>query len=387
MRKTLESKYALFISSLSPGKMGGGAISSLALAQAVSLLHGRKMMYLGPPFMQDTHESEVIVDRYVPIGSRSTLDKAIGFVTMSHVDRISSGLKVHLAGVPKSTLVYVNGESAGRCVSIAKSLGFQTVYWPHNYAHDYLAAETGKFDLFRRVYNRILCKCALAGYRDSDFRLCFTKSDRIAYEQATGVSGNYLDTAYFARDTQFETGPANKRFTILINANLSSRQNIEGVQLFFRDIWPRIEDRPWQIIVAGRNPAPEVYAAVEGKPSVELVARPSNEEMEELFRQANVTFAPTAKGSGIKGRVMESLRRGVPSVCSTHCAIGYDFISRNVLRVYEEPAVAVEALEYFAEQSLTATQQRCLDEFREHLSFESGLERLSVLRQTFGLPQ
>jgi len=70
-------------------------------------------------------------------------------------------------------------------------------------------------------------------------------------------------------------------------------------------------------------------------PQFHCVQNPSTQEMEGLFREADIFVCPVVIGSGMKTKIAEALAYGLPVVASEESAIGYEAMrGSEVLRVY-----------------------------------------------------
>lgn len=63
--------------------------------------------------------------------------------------------------------------------------------------------------------------------------------------------------------------------------------------------------------------------------NVRLVDSPSHYEMQDIFDKALVFISPVCFGSGMKTKVAEALKCGLPLICSAHSLIGYDEIQNE----------------------------------------------------------
>src|SRR5688500_12512269 len=87
---------ALFISSLSPGYIAGGSQCTLAFLQAVSELHGGRVEYLGPPWLQSDAGYGVEVTAVHEVGDRSALAKAWHLLRGDSIDRVSPHVRAFM---------------------------------------------------------------------------------------------------------------------------------------------------------------------------------------------------------------------------------------------------------------------------------------------------
>ena len=104
--------------------------------------------------------------------------------------------------------------------------------------------------------------------------------------------------------------------------SFSHAPNLDGALWLMDEVMPLV----WQ-------QAPSITCTVAGSNMPQTVSEPRDEriravghveDLHGLLGRARITVAPLAFGAGLKGKVAESLAAGVPCVCSTVAAEGYD---------------------------------------------------------------
>lgn len=389
------ARPAVFVSALSPGLVAGGSQCTLAFLQAVCELHEGRVTWVGPEFVGGVSREDLALEHFVDAPERSLVQKVRGALIDGHADRTTPAAAAFLReNCPPNSVVYVNGEVAGQVVALASKAAKHgertTVFIPHNHAREYARSENDNPLLWRWVYRRNYCRAARIGHEQAAVRLFLTRSDRHAYEaecgQAEGASRS-LDGMYFGYRPLAESAPiavanaAQKRFTLLINTNLSQQQNEAGVLSFLHEVWPKIRDQiaGSHLILAGRNPRPSIQEAVSQYPGVELISRPEPDEMEQIFQRSSICLATTEGGSGIKLRVAEALRRGLAVVSTPSCARGYEDVAEDLLKVRNSPAEFAGAIVDLHRADLNTLSDRCRSCYAEQFSFEAGMRKMQQL--------
>lgn len=349
------------------------------------------MTYVGPEWLKTSQDYQLQLARGVIIPERTLAAKAMGLILGRFADRVTPFSRGWIRGnAPSGSVVYFNGEAAGASVAFARKRGLPSIFIPHNYAPEYLVAEGGRVGWLERRRNKILSEGAFAGYGNADARICLTNQDRENYEQACGRTSRncVISPCYFAYQggqvASRNNHAASSKPTILINSNLALDANVRGATLFLKDCWPAIRNgTSARLVLAGRWPKPELLRLAHGDPRIQIVTRPEPEEMEAVFQKATVCLAIAFEGSGIKLRVAEALRRGIPVIATTHCSRGYEEVSPEVLRVSDTAEGLVSAVENFLSTDATRITRRCLDEHARLFSFEAGLARMRGLEEIF----
>src|SRR5690606_22523285 len=110
--------------------------------------------------------------------------------------------------------------------------------------------------------------------------------------------------------------------------------NADGVGWFLSEVWPLVQDGApgLRLMIVGADPAPEILAqACDG---VEIAGSVSEEALDAAYRRARLAIAPLRFGAGVKGKVLEALRHGVPCVTTTVGAQGLE--AAAALRVADD---------------------------------------------------
>ncbi|PSH61768.1 glycosyl transferase family 2 [Phyllobacterium sophorae] len=102
--------------------------------------------------------------------------------------------------------------------------------------------------------------------------------------------------------------------------------NIDGILDFHENVWPKIISKlpdDAQLLIVGADPTKEVLALAGARTTVTGYV----EELEPWFDRARVFVAPLRYGAGIKGKLIQSLSFGVPSVATSVAAEGIGLTS------------------------------------------------------------
>lgn len=131
-----------------------------------------------------------------------------------------------------------------------------------------------------------------------------------------------------------------------------------------------------RLIVAGRNPSQGVVEVCNRYDSIELIPNP--EDIGAVIRQADIYICPIYTGSGVKLRVMDGLKLGIPIIGHRIAANGYEAIKDDgyFFDYYDEDSFeksldAISKLKY--------NRQEVYDSFFRYFSFQAGKERLRLI--------
>ncbi len=138
--------------------------------------------------------------------------------------------------------------------------------------------------------------------------------------------------------------PADK--TILFVAGFAHPPNVDAALFLVDEIIPRLEQEvgPVKVTLAGSNPSAAVRALA-GR-DIEVTGYVTDPELERMYGRHRVSVVPLRFGAGVKGKVVESLSRGLPVVTTSIGAQGIDGIG-EVVPVRDDVDAIVAALKTF----------------------------------------
>lgn len=101
---------------------------------------------------------------------------------------------------------------------------------------------------------------------------------------------------------------------ILVHGDLSVPANIYSVEYLVKEILGRI---PFQVIIAGKNPARRLLGFDKQYRNITLLANPDGHTMVELVRQAQINLIYSFQSTGIKLKLLTALFNGRHCVANT----------------------------------------------------------------------
>lgn len=144
-----------------------------------------------------------------------------------------------------------------------------------------------------------------------------------AWLEARALPARAETMPLFAWDTFPEaTLNGTTRDSVLFVGGFAHAPNADGIVWFAKEVWPTVRrERPdLRLVIVGAGPTVEVSAlAGEG---IEVTGMLTDAELHEAYDRARVAVAPLRFGAGVKGKVVEAMRYGVPCVTTTVGAQG-----------------------------------------------------------------
>jgi len=134
-----------------------------------------------------------------------------------------------------------------------------------------------------------------------------------------------------------------ERAGLLFVAGFAHTPNIEGALWFVKNVWPLVLTKhpSAKLTLAGSNPVPEITAL--RSDSVKVTGYIPDNELEILYRLSRVCIAPLLHGAGVKGKVVEALKFGLPVVTTATGAQGIPD-SSHAIAVAESPEEMAKAI-------------------------------------------
>ncbi|MBX2882271.1 MAG: glycosyltransferase [Granulosicoccus sp.] len=161
--------------------------------------------------------------------------------------------------------------------------------------------------------------------------------------------------------------------------------NREGVEYFIENVVPLLRETGINIpLHIYGSSFPEELTEIA---SEDIIVEGFVESLDTLFNQRRVFIAPLLSGAGIKGKVLDSMAYGVPSVLTPVAAEATglrDGVSALIVETPEQWANAIVQL-YTDEKSWTDLREAANDLVQERYSFDSGVARMAEIFSFIGL--
>ena len=369
----------LFISINDPFGVGGGDFATHAYLLAFSKLCKGDI----DVFVREGIKPDGSIDAnfiYVPERNWVTRIKSL-FNGQLHRNvkavqkRLSEGIKYDYC-------VFNNSRVAAGLIEQVKSLGIKTITIHHNVEREIVLGNTPN-PLRRALFSRLVVKSERTSYLLSDYNLFLTYQDLQSFHHLYGKSKS-VESIIGA----FEYKPIPElrmketdinHLTFAITGSLNLMQGIDGIRYFFDELYQYLPKEA-KVIISGRNPTQEVISLCQRCNNVQLVPNP--EDMTEIINMADVYICPTRLGGGLKLRVMDGLRLGIPVITHTCSARGYDaFLDDGYVSVFnnqEEFSVGLsKIMQKIQDGSINRNDIR--QKYEKVFSFDAGLERLKTI--------
>lgn len=147
----------------------------------------------------------------------------------------------------------------------------------------------------------------------------------------------------------------------LYHGNLHIAENHLAAIYLLKHVFSKIK---YPLIIAGKNPRPELIKLATSLPHVKLMASVSNEAMKQLIREAQIHVLPTFQATGIKLKLLHALYKG------RHCLVNPKMVQGT-------------GLESVCHQAETADEWiGWIDKLSQRIFSEAELEKRKAVLET-----
>jgi GT2 family glycosyltransferase len=175
-----------------------------------------------------------------------------------------------------------------------------------------------------------------------------------------------------------EEADLSRRRDILFVAGFAHSPNEDAARWFVENIFPiiRLREPNVHFWLVGSNPTGTVRELA-NNPGVTVTGFVTDEQLAIHYMQSRVSVAPLRYGAGMKGKVVEAMRFGVPIVTTPFGVQGMSELEGNV-PVHSDPVPFAEAvLTLLTDDAAWRRQRRIQSEYvRQHFSLEALSEFL-----------
>ena len=270
-------------------------------------------------------------------------------------------------------IVFQNSKCSSCIIRDASSSGARIIVVHDNFEQEYTRDNTSF--LMRPMLLPAVIRTEREAVRSADLNLVLTPDDARLFKSVYG--------GHIALWGAFEYGPSMSRVSaavrepvFAITGNLGARQTVSSLMPWLSGYYPILKEMvpDARLLVAGKE-ASEALKRRLSEVGAEFVDTPA--DMSATLAQARFYICPVDCGGGVKLRVMDGLRKGLPTLVHRVSARGYEAFENRSLFVYDDLASFRRALS--ALLSCDSDPARNRELYDRFFSFEAGVERLRKL--------
>jgi hypothetical protein len=283
-------------------------------------------------------------------------------------------------------VVFDNSRCSLGLIRLAKKEGCKTIVIHHNYEMEYYRDSPPPWYI-RHAFFYYMARAEREAVRLCDLNLCLTVEDirllqtrydptRQAHFERIGVFEYTSSPAIFPSDR------ANKKLTFVISGSLSSYQSEQSLIPFITRYYPiLLRHFPGsKLILAGRNPSVQLRETCRNHLTIEIIPNPA--DMASVVEKADIYINPTNLGGGLKLRIMDGLKAGLPVLTHVVSERGYsEFREAGILFSYQDEKSFEDTLLEIVHRfkSNCFSKEFIIGTYRQLFSFESGKKRLKTI--------
>ena len=366
------------------GTKGGGAMASHAYLRAFTEICDGNLDLVCSSELKDVVSNDIKC-RNIYFAPDRTKYKKIASVFTGHMNRYVQMTRRLLYINNYDTVVFDQSNISGPLVKLANKLGLRTITIHHNYEKEYFS-DNNK-GLYKILFLRHVVKWEKIAYRNSTLNLFLTMQDLKTFSKVYGNNiggkcavigafeyGDYVEPRFYPRP--------NNQLTFAITGSLGNTQTTDAISYFFTELYLYMPVG-CKIIVAGRNPSDKVVELCGEYKNVELIPNPN--DMNEIVSQADIYICATRIGGGLKLRVMDGLKNGLPVITHSCSARGFDaFYNQPIFKVFNTPlefkSHLLELVSLFRDGAIK--KESVIAIYKDNFSYTAGVNRLKEIMKS-----
>lgn len=164
---------------------------------------------------------------------------------------------------------------------------------------------------------------------------------------------------------------------VAITGSLSTLQTRIGIKDFFDNYYRILKEvvPEVSVLMAGRDPGEDILSLERDYEGISVIPNPVN--MDDVLKDADVFLCPTNVGGGLKLRVMDGLKKGLPVLTHQVSARGYEFLYEfPFFRYYSDADSFKKGIESILLSRKSFTHADIRAEYLKVFSFSSGESRM-----------
>lgn len=315
--------------------------------------------------------------------------KVRGIEVVDHSSKLSKALRLIVRGIPHrfekpfrellerdrfDIVFFQNSKCSTGLIGLAHASGARVIVQHDNFEWEYTRDNTAPW--MRPFLLPAVVRTEREAVREADINLALTPADAdmLLRRYGKGMKGKMelLNTFEYRPVPDRVPNPVT-RPVFVITGNLGAIQTRDSLLPWLKDYYPLLKQEIPEagLIVAGKEAGEELRQCLD-RLDIELVDTPS--DMSTVLDRARYYICPVDCGGGVKLRVMDGLRTGMPVLVHRVSARGYESLEGISVFAYDSPDSFVEGLRSMMARPETAEDR--LSAYRARFSFESGVGRL-----------
>lgn len=371
----------LFITRHDPYVRSGGGLATKAFINAFSYLYPSKVDVL----LADNCniDNSVNARQIIKVKSRSFISRALSLITGS-LHRFKTKTKSLINSSSYDICILDGSIVSGDMVEYINKKNIKTITIHHNYEPQY-HKENKTLDSFKGHFLYYIKRNEKQAYLNSHINLFLTQYDLNLFEKKYGKSKgqSYVIGIFEPHSpkeiyyTELNESCQKRPVKLVISGTLGSYQTENGIMQFYNNYFNSLDEvlGDFNLTLTGRNPSSLLYKTIGQNKNVSIIPNPINIEKEVLNN--DIFVCPTCIGGGLKLRVMDGLKVGLPILVHEVSARGYDyFFKHDWFQIYNDTESFITAIKKINRAIKEIDRNKIIEEYNNYFSFEAGVKRL-----------
>lgn len=274
------------------------------------------------------------------------------------------------------TVVFDTSIASHKLIDVAKTNKLRVITIHHNYQVEFAKDDTTISIKYPLVY--WVRKAERTAVLKSDLNICLTNSDVKALKMHYSKDAKFRVLGIFEPENRpaLDTTRHVLGHNYIITGNLSVKQTTDALYPWIREYYPILKkvDPKGTLRIAGFKPQRELFKLC-AHSDIEIVDSPP--DMDPYLLGADYYICPTNLGSGIKLRIMDGLRAGMPVITHTNSLRGYDSFLNTSVFIYDNKLSFENVIRKIQEREFC--HKSIQEEYLREFSFDEGVKRLRNL--------
>lgn len=355
---------------------GGGIFASRAYANAFSMLYNNVTLLYpikGNNICQDIN-SRIICK---PIAYDIPKWRKFIHLLTGKTHRYYNIFEKELQSKQYDLVVFDNSKVSYRLINIAHKYKAKVITIHHNYEYEYNRDNSrGLLQKLSLYWTKQYEKEAVV---KSDLNLTLTQQDKnllLTHYGNTQSKISVIGCFEYSNQNNFQPSLQDiDESKFIITGNLSSKQTEDSLIPWIKEYYSTIKDifPNGELIIAGKAPSSSLMQLAKEH---QITIIPSPKSMKPILENSKYYICATSLGGGLKLRIMDGLKHGLPVICHEVSARGYDeFIKHGYILTYNTPISFKKAL--ITLKNTKYKKDQIIQLYQSLFSFENGVNRLN----------
>lgn len=359
---------------------GGGIYASRTHINLFSEIS--KSMTLLYPYKKGKESEGINVNKIemIPIEDyRSKFKKGID-LCLGKVHRFINIAKKYANPKLYNLVVFDSSVVSSGLISIFKECGIKTITIHHNYQIEYLLGDCSFITLIPNLFWTWIYE--RQAVKNSNLNITLTNQDceLLAKHYDKNAKYSVLGVFEYQRKDYPFVENRKRRNKFIITGSLATKQTEDSLILWINNYYPILKKiiPDSELTIAGRNPSEKLKDAIISA-GIKLIASPP--DMFSILIEHDYYICPTDRGGGLKLRIMDGFKAGLPVLSHNISARGYEkLIEEGILYQYDNIETFARGIQSLSE--ITFLHEEIQKKYISQYNFDKGIAKLrSIIHQ------